>query len=101
MKMNCQLLPSIEDNLVKAKKGPLQKTSEDSHYKKGSKLKKLRLHQIKVGRPRSFKKLEMVAKSSSDLALFEILWQVLKSNFTLSREFWQNLKLAQYSASFT
>ena len=92
---NQHVLPSIELNLVKAKKGLLQKTSEDSHYQNGSKFKKFRFHQMKVGRPRSFKKLEMVAKSSSDLALFEILWQVLKSNFTFSKDFWQNLKLEQ------
>ena len=43
----------------------------------------------------SFLKLEMVAKSSNDLALFDILWQVSKSNFTFSGKFWQKLKLAQ------
>ena len=88
-------LPSIEGYLVMAKRGTLQKTSEDSHHSKGSKFKILEFHAKKLARPRSFKNLEMVAKSSSDLALFEILWQVLMSNSTFSREFWQNLKLAQ------
>ena len=87
--------PSIEGNLVVMKRGTLQKTSEDSHHSKGSKFKRLEFHAKKLARPQSFQNLEMVAKSRSNMALFDILWQVSKLNYSFSRKFWKNLKLAQ------
>ena len=76
------MLPSIEENLVKAKRGLAHVCSEDSYHSRGSKFKEVYFHAKKLDRLRPFQKLEMVAKSSNDLALFDILWQVSKSNFS-------------------
>ena len=57
------VLPSIEENLVKAKKGLAHVCSEDSHHSRGSKFKKVSFCQKKVDRLQSFQKFEIFFKT--------------------------------------